>query len=133
MSLGRKNSTQQVSYLRFKVNFNDAGIATGNNKQWLPTGAIVLRSNIITTTAFNAATTNTLSLGFVGGTGTELVNAQSVAAAGDVQVLAPAAADPLAAPKQVQVIYAQTGAAANAGAAYVVIEYVADNDLNIGQ
>ncbi|WP_426418206.1 hypothetical protein [Bradyrhizobium genosp. A] len=133
MSLGRKNSTQQVGYLRFKVNYNDAGIATGNAKQWLPAGAIMLRSNIITTTAFNAATTNTISLGFVGGTGTELVNAQSVTAAADVQVLAPVSSDPLAAPKQIQAIYAQTGAAATAGAAYVVIEFVADNDLNIGQ
>jgi hypothetical protein len=36
---------------------------------------------------------------------------------------------PLAADAQVFVLYTQTGTAASAGVAYVVIEYVCDNDL----
>ena len=94
MSLGRKHAITTVHYLRFKVNYNDAATGVAVNKQWLPKGAIVLRSNLIVPTAFNAGTTNTLSVGFAGGTGTELVNAQSVTAAGDTQVLAPQAVDP---------------------------------------
>ncbi len=133
MSTARKNALQLVHYLRFKVNYNDAASGVAVTKQWLPQGAIVLRTDVIVTTGFNPATTNTLSVGFAGGTGTELLNAQSVTATGDTQTVAPAAADPLAADKQVQVTYSQTGAAASAGAAYVVIEYIPDNDLNIGQ
>jgi hypothetical protein len=36
---------------------------------------------------------------------------------------------PLAADSQVFAMYAQTGTAATAGVAYVIIEYVCDNDL----
>jgi hypothetical protein len=39
---------------------------------------------------------------------------------------------PLAADSDVYAMYTQTGTAASAGAAYVIIEYVCDNDLNVG-
>jgi hypothetical protein len=63
MATARRNSSQQKGYLRFKVNYNDAGIATGNKKQTLPAGAIITRTDVLVTTAFNAATTNVLSVG----------------------------------------------------------------------
>lgn len=137
MSTARKNNTQQIGYLRFKVNYNDAASGVALNKQTLPKGAIIIGVVLAVTTAFNAATTNTLSIGTVGDTATNIVNAQSVSAAGVTNDLQPttggAAYGALAADKQIQVTYTQTGAAATAGAAYVVIMYVCDNDLNIGQ
>jgi hypothetical protein len=135
MSLGRKSSSQQTGYLRFKVNYNDAASGVAVNKQWLPTGAIVLRSNIYKTTTVNAGTSAALSVGFVGGAGTELVNAADVkTATGQVAgTLSGAALAPLAADTQVEAALTTVGTAATAGAVYVVIEYVFDNDLNYGQ
>ncbi|WP_431014563.1 hypothetical protein [Bradyrhizobium pachyrhizi] len=132
----RQMSEQQIGYLRFKVNFNDAASGVAVNKQWLPKGAIVLRATVQVKTAFNAATTGTLDIGFLGGA-TILSAVQDVktAAGRFAQTLATSAAtiNPLAADTRVTATYASTGAAATAGEAYVVIEYVYDNDLNVGQ
>lgn len=133
MSFGRKNSSQQVGYLRFAVNYNDAGIAAGVGKQWLPKGALIVGTDVFVKTVFNAATTNVLTVGLVGGA------ANLIVAAGDVDESAVAltqnvkptgaALGPLAADSQVNVTYTQTGAAATTGAAVVVIKYICDNDL----
>ena len=131
----RRNTAQQVGYLRFKVNYNDAASGVAVNKQFLPAGALIVGTDVIVSTAFNAATTNTLSVGTVGDSTTNVVNAQSVTAGGFTSDIVPtgAALGPLSADKQIQVTYSQTGAVATAGAAYVVIKFVQDNDLNIGQ
>lgn len=135
MPTARKNALQLVHYLRFKVNYNDAPSGTALNKTWLPKGAVILRATTIVPVAFNAATTNTLSIGTAGDSPTNIVNAQTVGAAGQFASSAPtgAALGPLPADRQVQVTYTQAGTAASAGAAYVVIEYAVDNDLNVGQ
>lgn len=127
----RKNALQLVHYLRFTVNFNDAGIAAGVGKQFLPAGAVVIGTDVMVSTAFNAATTNVLSVGTVGDTATNIVNALSVTPAGLTQNAAPSGVvlAPLTADKQVLVTFAQTGAAASAGKAVVVIKYIPDNDL----
>lgn len=129
MSTARKSAAQLVHYLRFKVNFNDAGSAVAVKKQTLPAGAIVLRAGVYKATAWNSATSAALSVGLVGGTGNEIVNANDVKAAGRADgVLSAGALAPLAADTQVQASVAFVGAP-TAGAAYVVIEYVPDNDL----
>jgi hypothetical protein len=134
MSTARRNAAQLVHYLRFKVNFGDAGTAVAVKKQTLPAGAIPLRASVYKTTVWNSATSAALSVGFVGGTGAELVSAADVkTAAGLVAgTLSGGALAPLAADTQVQAAVAFVGAP-TAGAAYVVIEYIADNDLNAGQ
>lgn len=133
MPTARRNSSQQVGYLRFKVNFGDAATAVAALKQTLPAGAIVLRATVNKTTAWNSATSAALSVGFVGGTGTELVNAADVKTATGIVAgtLSAGALVPLAADSQVQASVAFVGAP-TAGAAYVVIEYACDNDLNAG-
>lgn len=132
MGTARKNSTQQLGYLRFKVNFNDAGIAGGVNKQSLPAGALVLGTDVFVGAAFNAATTNVLTVG-LGGVANNLVAAADVdeTAIALTKGIKPTgtALGPLAADSQVTVTYAQTGAVATAGWAIVVILYVCDNDL----
>src|SRR5690242_18207254 len=132
MALGRQNALQVVHYLRFRVNFNDAGVAAGVGKQWLPKGALVLGTDVFVGQAFNAATTNVITVGTVGDAANNLVAAADV----DETVVAitkgikptGAALGPLAAPKQVQVTYTQTGAAASAGWAIVCVMYIPDND-----
>lgn len=136
MATARRNSSQQKGYLRFKVNFNDPGVATGNKKQTLPAGAIITRTDVLVTTAFNAATTNVLSVGIEPTTFTNIVTtAQAVAGTAGLKSNLPptgTALGPLAADSDVYALYTQTGTAATAGAAYVIIEYVCDNDLNVG-
>lgn len=133
MGQARQNAAQLVHYLRFKVNFNDAATGIAILKQRLPRGAIPLRATVLKTTAWNSATSAALSVGFAGGTGTELVNAADVkTATGQVAgTLSGGALSSLVAETQVQASVAFVGAP-TAGAAYVVIEYVADNDLNAG-
>lgn len=134
MSLGRKHAMTVVHYLRFKVNYNDGASAVAQLKQWLPKGAIPLRANIFKTTQWNSATSAALSVGLVGGTGTEFVNAADVKTAAGLAAgtLSGNALAPLAADTQVQAAVTFVGAP-TAGAVYVVIEYVVDNDLNVGQ
>lgn len=133
-SNARQSQEQQVHYLRFKVNFNDAATGVAVLKQKLPKGAIPLRATILKTTQWNSATSAALSVGFAGGTGAELVSAADVkTAAGQATgTLSGAALAPLAADTQVQASVAFVGAT-TAGAAYVLIEYIPDNDLNAGQ
>ena len=128
MGLARQNAFQLVHYLRFKVNFGDAASGVAQLKQALPKGAIVLRANVYKTTAWNSATSAALSVGLVGGTGAEFVSAADVKTATGI---AAGALAPLAAETRVQAAVTFVGAP-TAGAAYVVIEYVADNDLNAG-
>lgn len=130
-STARQNAVQMLHYLRFTVNYNDVNIATGVNKQWLPKGALIISTDVYVGTAFNAGTTNTLSVGTVGDTATDIVNAQTVGTTGLTTGIAPtgAALGPLPADKQVVASFAQTGTAASAGQAIVVIKYVPNNDL----
>lgn len=129
----RQAAEQQVHYLRFTVNYNDTGIATGNGKQYLPRGAVIIGTDVVVTTAFNAATTNVLSIGTEASTYTNIVTtAQAIAGTAGLKAnLAPTglALGPLAADAQVFALYTQTGTAATAGVAVIVVKYIPNNDL----
>jgi hypothetical protein len=131
-STARKNTSQQVGYLRFAINFNDNGIAAGVNKQWLPAGAIITDTSVYDGAAFNAGTTNVITVG-LGPSANTIVAAGGVTpgATGLTNGIVPTgnALGPLAADLQVNVTYTQTGAAATAGAAIVMIKYIPNNDL----
>jgi hypothetical protein len=124
---------QVVHTLRIKVNYNDAGVAAGAGKQWLPKGAIITSTSVQVGTAFNAGTTNVLTVG------TNASNYDNIVAAADADETALAitnaikptgtALGPLAADARVFVKYTQTGTAATAGIAIVLIHYVPDTDL----
>lgn len=132
-STARQNSAQLVHYLRFAVNFNDPGIASGIGKQFLPKGAIIKDTSVYVGAAFNAATTNVLTVG------TNAASFNNIVAGADVDETTIAitngikptgtALGPLAADTQVFVTYTQTGTAATAGSAVVVIQYIPNNDL----
>jgi hypothetical protein len=132
-STARRNALQLVHYLRFTVNYNDAGIASGVGKQWLPAGALITGSDVYVGTAFNAATTNVVTVG------TNATSYNNIVGSADVDESTVAltkgikptgtALGPLAADTQVFAMYAQTGTAATAGTATVVISYIPNNDL----
>lgn len=129
----RRNTTQQVSYLRFTVNWNDIGIGTGVGKQTLPAGAVVVGTDVNVTTAFNAGSTNPLTVGIEASTFANIAAAASTlsGATGLKQNIAPTgtALVDLAADSQVFVMYAQTGTPATTGRAIVIVKFVINNDL----
>jgi hypothetical protein len=116
---------QVVSYLRVAIDFSigNSGIVQVGT---LPAGAIVLRAYVIVTTAFNASSTNTLKIGTVASdasygtgialgtvgvitSGTALATASTACPAVDTSVIATSVS---------------TVTPANAGAGYVVVEYL---------
>jgi hypothetical protein len=120
----RQLHTQQIHYLRKRVNYNDSAIGTGVVMGTLPAGSMIVSQDVRCNTAFNAATTNALNVGTAAG-GTQLFT--DAATAGARQ---PTKANlSFASDTDIYVQYAQTGTAATAGQADIVIGYVPNNDL----
>lgn len=121
---GRQYHHQLVHFIRKRVNFNDARIAAGVVFGTLPAGAMLVSQDVRVTTAFNAATTNALNVGTTAG-GTQLFT--DAATAGHRR---PTIANlPFATDTDLFVQYAQTGTAATAGLADIVIGYAPNTDL----
>jgi hypothetical protein len=129
----RATQYQMVHTLRFDVNWNDTGISSGVRKQTLPAGAIVTSTSVLITTAFNAGTTNVLTVGGNTTTYNDIVAANDVdeTATGLTNGIKPTGSSlgKLAADRDVYAKYTQTGTAATAGAATVIIHYIVNNDL----
>jgi hypothetical protein len=124
---GRRGHLQVVNTICQDINFNDTGAATGiATGKWLPAGAIIESTTVSVNTAFNAATTNVLTIGINGTTANNIV-ATVAATAGLVLNLAPTgtALGKLAADSQVYIKYTQTGTAATTGNATFAIKYYA--------
>lgn len=95
----------------------------------LPKGAVVLRTTIGIKTAFNAASTNVLIVGTAGDDDALVAAAGVDETAVAVTSVAPATLAGNVAPNAdtaLYVKYTQSGTAASAGAAWVVVEYVLD-------
>lgn len=116
--------TQQIHYLRKRVNFNDSAIGTGVVFGTLPAGAMLTNQSVRVVTAFNAATTNAINVGTTAG-GTQLFT--DVATAG---ARSPTIANlSFASDTDLYVQFAQTGTAATTGQADIVVSYTPNNDL----
>lgn len=131
VAIPRQLHTQQVHYLRKKVNYNDSNIGSGVLVGTLPAGSIIdYASNLKVTTAFNAGTTNVLTVGTTAGgsdisaNGTSLAGATGTKRMSDADTLGPLAVD-----TDIFVTYTQTGGAATAGVAYIVLKFIPNNDL----
>lgn len=101
------------------------GSANGITIGTLPNGAVILRTSVFVTTAFNAATTNVLTVGRVGGLEDLMASATAVAgtAGAKVQNGRATGVNPVSGDTNVQVRYTQSGTAATAGRALVVVEF----------
>lgn len=124
----RRYQTSQEHYLTAQVAWNTTGISTGVVIGTLPQNAIVTRWVVHVTTAFNAATTNVLEVGTNASSYNDIApTASTVAGTAGVKsgdVAASTARGRLAADTPVRAIYTQTGTAASAGAAEIVVFYV---------
>jgi len=140
----RVGQTQQTNYYRFKLNFNDAGIATGQRFGQLLQNTSITKIACQTTTAFNG-TTNTLQIGTatVGAastsvnwgvvnatqTGTNmLINTAGYQEASPTNSTALGTAVTSANDVDLWARYVSTGSP-SAGAVTCVIEYVPNNDM----
>lgn len=119
----RLTQYQQVHYFRKRVNYNDANIGSGVLMGTLPAGAMIVLQAVRVNTAFNAGTTNALNVGTTAG-GTQLFTDAATAGA-----RVPAIANlSFAVDTDLFVQYAQTGTAASAGQADIVIGFAPNND-----
>lgn len=120
----RQLHTQQIHYIRKRVNWNDSAIGTGVVFGTLPAGAMIVSQNVRVNTAFNAGTTNALNVGTAAG-GTQLFTDAATAGARQPTI----ANLSFASDTDLYVQFAQTGTAASAGQADIVIGYCPNNDL----
>lgn len=122
--IARQLHTQQVHFIRKRVNWNDSNIGTGVVFGTLPAGAMIVDQDTRITTAFNAGTTNALNVGTTAG-GTQLFTDAATAGARQPTI----ANLSFAVDTDLFVQYAQSGTAASAGMADIVIGYVPNTDL----
>lgn len=126
----REHPLQLVHYLRKEIAFDTPDIAAGVPfNTWLPAGAEILFTMVKIKAAFNAGTTNVLT---VGTNATDYNNL--VAAAGVDETELGATSVPTGAALTFSedarpfVKFTQTGTAASAGQAVIIIAYVPNND-----
>lgn len=131
---------QGVCYSRVTINFNDPRISAGVWYATLPSNAYILAIDADVTTAFNAGTTNVVTLGVTAANANEIVASGITAGTPGIYHLTSAAglgvavtsvtADQTALNGAVPVFakYAQTGTAATTGAVTIVITYAKNND-----
>jgi hypothetical protein len=134
----RQFTSQQVSYYRVTVNFNDPRISTAQKFGRLFKNTFITGIACHVTTAFNAATTNVLTMGTTLASANEIIDAatstksidessatyQAVTQAGSLGVSVTSGAD-----VDLYVKFTQTGAAATAGKATCTLAFIPDNDM----
>lgn len=126
----RDYGDQRVHFMRKTVAYNTTGIGTADTVYMatLPTGAFVLDVVVNIDTAFNAGTTNVLIVG-TSDDDDEFVAAGDVneAATGATRVTTGLGYKTTQA-ETIYVKFTETGTAATAGQATIVVAYVPDND-----
>lgn len=126
----RQPHTHQVPYMRATVAYNTLNIGTAGKVPLgtLPAGAIVTFGLVKVGTAFNAATTNVLTIGTADDDDAILVAADINEAVAGTTVTWAAAGYKVSVATPLFVRYTQTGTAASAGAADIILFFVPDND-----
>lgn len=129
----RQTQFQQVHYFRGSVSFDETGpITTGILRGTFPAGAIILGTDVMVDTVFNAASGQIFTIG------TNSASWNNIVAAGDVDETAvaltqnikptSAALGSLAANTDFYVKLTQSGTAATTGKLWYVIKYAPNND-----
>lgn len=129
----RDNCEQQTSFIRKTLNFADAGaFASGLAIGMLPAGAMIISTSVDVSAAFNAATTNDVTVG-TNATAYDNIATSAQVVAGTIGIkrnLAPTLrVDQITQPTQVFLKTNLTGTAATAGQLTLVIEFVVNRDL----
>lgn len=124
-TVARKVHEQEVEHISMVINYNSAGATTGIEfPARLPAGAVIDKTTVLTTTAFNGTTSVALSVGFTG-TGTDLINGTDVrTATARVDTVAPVGVAKRASDTQLFASLAFGGTTGSAGSATVIVYYI---------
>jgi hypothetical protein len=130
----RDLSQQELHYYRLTINWNDPNISVGQAFGALGQNWYIHSIDCHVTTAFNASTTNVVTLGTTKTNANEVFGTSDLnEASATVQHLTSALGLGLNATSAADVTlwakYAQTGVAATAGAVTCVIAYAPNNDM----
>lgn len=125
----RQLHTQQLHYIRKRVRFGDAGIGTGVYAGTVPAGTQLVGCHVRITTAFNAATTNVLTVGTTAGGADIITSAEAVAGSTGFKSGTTGQAVTFASDTDLWVTYTQTGTAATAGDGYIILTFAPNNDM----
>lgn len=120
----RKTQMPTLHQISRTINFGDAAAATGQQIGTIPAGAVLDKTEVLTSTAWNGTTSVALSVGTTL-TGTGYINGTDVRTAiARVDTVVPAAvAGPLAADTPVYASIAFGGTVGTAGASQVIVTY----------
>jgi hypothetical protein len=118
-------SANVIHAVRGTVNYATTNIATGVEIGTIPAGSFVMPGTVHITTAFNAATTNVLVVGTAADDDGFMAAAGTLSGATGVKTTLTGAqsGDTLTADTPVVVKYTQTGTAATAGVASVILPF----------
>jgi hypothetical protein len=129
----RQLTEQAVNYYRLTINFNDPNIGSGQQFGALPANAYIYAIDAYVQFAFNAGSTNTITLGTTKASANEIVASGITAATPGVYHLTSAAGLGLAVTSGSAVNlwakYAQSGSAAFTGSVTIVIAFMPNNDM----
>ena len=132
--------SQTVCYYRLTVNFNDPRIASGVWFGTIGPSAYILQIDAYVSTAFNAVTTNVITIGTTAANANEIVASGITAGSTGMYHLTSAAGlgtvitanttyqTALNGGVPLFVKYAQTGTAATAGVVTIVLTFIKNND-----
>jgi hypothetical protein len=126
MGIATKYHQQMVHYLWATVNWNDPGVAAGEGLPFdnaIPSGSIIIGTDVYVVTAFNAGTTNVLNLGTTP-TGVDIVAAAAITnTTGALTQNLKGTTIQAATDLPIYFQFTQTGTAATAGQAIIIIKY----------
>jgi len=128
--IARNDGSQNVHFIGKDIVYNTVGIGTSDTVKVgrIPAGSFLVQALVRITTAFNAATTNVLTVGTSSGSDADIVGASELnEAATGVTVVLTGAQLTFASDTDIYVKYTQTGTAATAGAATIIITYIPPN------
>lgn len=128
-TVGRKTHHPHVHFLARTVNYNDdttaGGLTTGFYMGTLPKGALVVSAGGNIETAFNAGSTNVLTIGTYGDSGLDnLATAATFTEGTPGGYTNPYPLAPLTAAKGVYACYLWTGSTPTTGKAHCVVTYI---------
>jgi hypothetical protein len=128
MPVAQQYHQNLVHYLRKEVNYNDPGIAAGVVIGRLPANAQVTQALARVRAAFNAGTTNVLTVGTNASSYDNILGTADIAEGAAGNNAAPLAnLQEVLSEADVFVKYTQTGAAATQGKAIIHIAYTVNN------
>lgn len=129
----RQPTDQQLAYYRITINFNDQNIGLGQQFGAMLANTYIYAIDAYVVTAFNAGSTNTITLGTTKANANEIVASGITAGTPGVYHLTSAAGLGLAVTSGTAINlwakYAQTGTPAGTGKVVIIIAFAIDNDM----